>query len=82
MVWEMMKQGIKKMNRRARRNAKKKRKEMLKAMSKTQPVNDIEPAHNGVPFWNVYPITVAPRLFLGSSSAHRQFVGHNEENFN
>jgi hypothetical protein len=42
MVWEMMiQQGIKKMNRNGRRNAKKERERMDKAMSKTQPVNDI-----------------------------------------
>jgi hypothetical protein len=69
------------MNRNARRNAKKKRQQMNKAMEQKQPGNDKEPIHNGVPFWEVYPITVSPRTFLGSCSAHRQFVGHNEENF-
>ncbi len=64
------------MNRAARRNARKKRKAFNKAMEQKQPSNDIdiEPIHNGVPFWEVYPITVKPRLFLGSSAAHRQFT--------
>ena len=71
------------MNRSARRNAKKKRKAFNKAMQEKQPSNDKdkEPVHDGVPFWTVYLITEKPRLFLGSSSAHRQFVGNNEENF-
>jgi len=63
------------MNRAARRNAKKKRKAFNKAMAVQLVLQvDSEPIHNGVPFWEVYPITVKPRLFLGSSAAHRQFT--------
>jgi len=66
------------MNRAARRNAKRKRKAFDKAMNKKHPSNDgcknVKEIHNGVPFWEVYPITVTPRLFLGSSAAHRQFT--------
>ena len=28
-------------------------------------------------FWQEYPITVAPRIFLGSSAAHKQFKSYN-----
>ncbi len=77
--------GIEVMNRAARRNAKKKRKAFDKAMEQKQPSNDsynnVKEIHDGVPFWEVYPITVTPRLFLGSSAAHRQFTSVAEPHY-
>ena len=35
--------------------------------------------HNGLTtsFWQEFPITVAPMIFLGSSAAHKQFRSYN-----
>lgn len=73
------------MNRSARRNAKNKRQEMNRAMTEKKPSNDsyknVREIHDGVPFWEVYPITVTPRLFLGTSAAHRQFTSVAEPHY-
>ena len=76
------------MNRNARRNAKKKRKRMVEAMSKTHPTNDIvtEPYHNAIAaFDDANPNSIGNalpfRVYTNSRGGQMQLVSTIEPHY-